>query len=151
MAQYRTSSCIVASGTPCEKSETVSFSGQRVALRRRRRSMRSSSGTLNLNGRTKTSVAIVVVTFSSLCARLVVAASATPNSASQPSYEIRDRGPVVATGVDRVPRSLSRGTAARNLGLLLQIRSSHRNRDLRLTDTAISNDASEARRDAAAA
>ena len=39
----------------------------------------------------------------------------------------------------------------RNLGLLLQIRSSHRNQDLRFIDIAIRNDASEARRNAAAA
>ena len=41
--QYSASACIVASGTPCDSSGTVSFSGQRVAAMRRRRSSISAS------------------------------------------------------------------------------------------------------------
>src|SRR6185295_19626700 len=40
-----------ASCTPCEKSETVSFSGNRVALMRRRISASASSDTSTRNGR----------------------------------------------------------------------------------------------------
>ena len=52
VAQYRTSSWIVASCTPCERSATSSLVGQRVAARRRRRSSRSSLGISTRNGRT---------------------------------------------------------------------------------------------------
>src|SRR3954454_17736355 len=40
-----------ASGTPCDGSSTVSFSGQRVAAIRARRSSRSASGISIVNGR----------------------------------------------------------------------------------------------------
>src|SRR3954454_20733695 len=44
-------SCIVASGTPCESSATVSRSGNRVAMIRRRRSSSSDSAKSTSNGR----------------------------------------------------------------------------------------------------
>src|SRR4051812_39583915 len=44
-------SCIVASGTPCESSATVSRSGNRVATIRRRRSSSSDSAKSTSNGR----------------------------------------------------------------------------------------------------
>ena len=40
-----------ASGTPCESSSTVSFSGKRVAAMRARRSSSSASGISTVNGR----------------------------------------------------------------------------------------------------
>ena len=40
-----------ASGTPCESSSTVSFSGKRVAAMRARRSSSSASGISIVNGR----------------------------------------------------------------------------------------------------
>src|SRR5919109_745058 len=40
-----------ASGTPCESSSTVSFSGKRVARMRARKSSRSASGISTVNGR----------------------------------------------------------------------------------------------------
>jgi len=46
LAQYSASFCTVASGTPCEKSSTVSFSGNLVVMMRRRNSVRSASGML---------------------------------------------------------------------------------------------------------
>src|SRR5918993_3338426 len=59
---------MVASGTPCELSSTVSFSGHCVAAMRRRRSTRSSSGTSMRKGRTsvwamEVSVWVMVVSF----------------------------------------------------------------------------------------
>jgi hypothetical protein len=51
VAQYRASSWIISSRTPCESSVTVSFSGQRVSVMRRRRSMSASSGMSTWKGR----------------------------------------------------------------------------------------------------
>src|SRR6516165_12683856 len=50
-AQYRASSWIVASCTPCDRSATSSLLGKRVAVRRRRRSVIASSGIATRNGR----------------------------------------------------------------------------------------------------
>ncbi len=50
-AQYCASSRMVASGTPCDSSDTVSFSGHWVAAMRRRRSSSLACGTFTLNGR----------------------------------------------------------------------------------------------------
>src|SRR5262245_33693710 len=51
LAQYSATFFIVASGTPCDLSVTVSLLGQRVALMRRRSSARSASEAENLKGR----------------------------------------------------------------------------------------------------
>jgi hypothetical protein len=51
VAQYRASSWIVASCTPCDWSATVSFSGQIVALTRARSASSLVSGTSTMNGR----------------------------------------------------------------------------------------------------
>src|SRR5215471_3414644 len=61
VAQWRASFCIVASGTPCESSETVSRSGHWVASMRRRKSSRASSGTATLKGRISVAVPTVLV------------------------------------------------------------------------------------------
>src|SRR5688572_17493524 len=58
-----------ASGTPCESSSTVSFSGQRVCMMRVRRSSRSASGKSMVNGRSAVSPAtfwVVAATWTSL-------------------------------------------------------------------------------------
>src|SRR5690349_5470071 len=51
LPQYRARFCIVRSGTPSDESGTHSRSGHLVALTRRRRSVRSASEALKLNGR----------------------------------------------------------------------------------------------------
>src|SRR5215467_1433300 len=51
VCQYCASCWTVASRTPCDSSATVSFSGQRVAAMRRRRSTSSSCGTSMRKGR----------------------------------------------------------------------------------------------------
>src|ERR671937_1279082 len=56
---------MVASCTPCDGSATVSFSGQRVAATRRRRSTKSSSGTWIWKERMVGSVMVVMLL--SLC------------------------------------------------------------------------------------
>src|SRR5262245_21376110 len=61
VAQYRTSFCIVASGTPCESSGTVSLSGHWVASMRARRSSICASETATLKGRISVAVSIVLV------------------------------------------------------------------------------------------
>src|SRR5262245_52825204 len=53
--QYRASFSIVASGTPCELSGTVSCSGNFVALMRRRKSDNASFDVVTLNGRNASS------------------------------------------------------------------------------------------------
>jgi hypothetical protein len=58
VAQYFASFCTVASGTPCEKSSTVSFSGKRAAVMRLRNSVNSASGTSTRNGRMAAAVMI---------------------------------------------------------------------------------------------
>ena len=63
-----------ASGTPCESSSTVSFSGKRVAAMRARRSSRSASGTSIVNGRIVVSPAdlsIMTAMWSSLVGTVV--------------------------------------------------------------------------------
>src|SRR6516165_8992183 len=59
-AQYRASSWIVASCTPCDRSATSSLLGKRVAAMRRRRSAIGSSGMSTRKGRISVSLAITL-------------------------------------------------------------------------------------------
>ncbi len=61
VAQWCASSWVIASGTPCDWSDTVSRSGQRVAAIRRRSSVSSASGTSTRNGRISMAVSSVVL------------------------------------------------------------------------------------------
>jgi hypothetical protein len=73
---------VVASGTPCEKSVTVSFSGNSVAKIRRRNSVSSASGVFTWNGRiavASTSASFIIIVSFAASSRLLFESAVAAN------------------------------------------------------------------------
>src|SRR5687767_7526349 len=94
---------------PCDRSLTVSLSGQRVAVRRRFRSARSASGTLTRKGRIGASWS---------AARAGVTAVTRAATAARTTTVRRERYVVDVMGFPRRQRSGSLGERQERLALL---------------------------------